>query len=144
MRSLKVILTALVAIAYSLAVTMVRWDAAGNRYLRGDDVAPAPSLLRSANGDSGWLDSRDYAAMSLLLDVTVVGGDANETLDVIVETRSGAGAARTVGSFAQKTQPGGVTSERKTFAGFDDEYRVRWTLAGTTPTFTFSVTGAAK
>lgn len=124
---------------------MARWDADQNAFVEGDAVIPVASAARTANGDSGWLRAEQYDEVSLTLAVTAVGGDANETLDVIVETRKDSGdAARAVASFAQKTQPGGAVQERKTFAGLDQEYRVRWTVGGTTPSFTFSVSGEAK
>lgn len=140
------LLHALLAL-YAL-VAMPRWSSALNRWLRGESITPAASAARVASGDSGWLDAVDFSSLVLKLDVTAVGGDANETLDVVVETASTSGGANTraaVGSpFAQRTQPGGVASEQKTFSGIDDFYRVRWTLAGTTPAFTFSVAGIGK
>jgi hypothetical protein len=127
---------------------VARYSSTLNRFVRGDSITPVASAARTANGDSGWLDSDDFHAAVFLLNITVVGNDANETLDVVVETASSAAGANTravTGSpFAQKTQPGGVTSERKSFGGFDSFYRVRWTVGGTTPAFTFSVSGDAK
>ncbi len=120
---------------------MARYSATLNRYVEGDTVTPVASAARTTSSDSGWLSSDAFNALELFLDVTAASG-TTPTLDVIVETRTAAGTARTVGSaFAQKTA---VSSERKSFAGFGDEYRVRWTIAGTTPSFTFSVTGYSK
>lgn len=125
---------------------MPRWDDTNKRWHEGDDIVPAASAARTTNGDSGWIDSQDYDSVELALAVTVVGGDADETLDVVVETASTSGGANTrqAGAFAQRTQPAGAGTERKTFDGLDRFYRVRWTLAGTTPAFTFSVQGDAK
>lgn len=139
---------AYVAGALWALAAMPRWDNALKRYVRGSALAPAPSAARAANGDSGWLNCEDFDSMTLELAVTAVGGDANETLDVVVETAKDAAGANTRAAqgspFAQKTQPGGVQTERKTFSALDAYYRVRWTLAGTTPTFTFSVLGDSK
>lgn len=73
---------------------------------------------------------------SLFLNVTAVSG--SPTLDLKLETSADNSTWYTVGSFAQKT---GVSSERKSFAGLDRFVRLTWTIAGTTPSLTFSVTG---
>ena len=125
---------------------MGRWVETLKRFVAGDDVVPVASAARTTNGDSGWIDGEQYNALVLTLAVTAVGGDANETLDVVVETASdNAGAnTRTIGTFAQRTQPQGATSVRISAPGVDRFYRVRWTVGGTTPAFTFSVSGEGK
>ncbi len=121
---------------------MPRFSSALNRFLRGESVTPVASAARTANGDSGWLSSELFDTASFLLDVTAASGTA-PSLDVILETASTVAGAntRTVASFAQKTA---VSSERKTFSGFDQYYRARWTVGGTSPNFTFSVAGETK
>lgn len=125
---------------------MARFVDSLKKFVRGDSVTPVASAARTANGDSGWLDGEEYDALILELAVTAVGGDANETLDVVVETASSnAGAnTRTIGTFAQRTQPQGATTLRLSAPGVDKFWRVRWTVGGTTPSFTFSVTGEGK
>lgn len=125
---------------------MARWITALNRWVRGESVTPVASAARTTNGDSGWIDAAAFNSLALTLAVTAVGGDANETLDVVVETASdNAGAnTRTIGTFAQRTQPQGATTVRISAPGVDAYYRVRWTVGGTTPSFTFSVSGEAK
>jgi len=120
---------------------MARYSSTLNKMARGETLSPVASVARTTSSSSGWLSSDEFGTASLTLAVTAATGTV-PTLDVVVETRSAAGETeRSVGSFAQKTA---VASERKTFAGFDDEYRVRWTVAGTTPSLTFSVTGVGK
>lgn len=125
---------------------MPRWSTSRNAFTRGEDVTPVAAAARTANGNSGWLDALAFGQLSLTLAITAVGGDSNETLDVKVETASDSSGtnARDVASFAQATQPGGATTQRKTFAGLDDYYRVSWTVGGTTPAFTFGVSGTGK
>ena len=65
------------------------------------------------------------------------------TLDVAVETSADNGATdtwRSIGSFTQATS---TTTQRKSFAGCDRFIRASPTIGGTTPSFTFSVTGEA-
>lgn len=75
---------------------------------------------------------------SLTMAVTASSG-TTPTLDVRVETGPDNSTWTTVGSFTQAT---GVTSQTKSFAGLDRYARVAWTVGGTTPSFTFSVSGA--
>jgi hypothetical protein len=111
----------------------------------GDDLTGTNAIVASASrttsSNTGALDATAIRVLSLLLDVTAASG-TTPTLDVVVEESDDGGTTwRTVGSFAQKT---GVAQERKSFLIAADTYRVRWTLGGTTPNFTFSVSGSSK
>lgn len=112
-------------------------------------VVALDSAARTASGDSGELnadaDRNDEIAPQralFVLDVTAAGG-TGPTLDVVIEAQDPAsGAWVVVASFAQKAAAG----REAIFlgGGADNEfpfgkYRLRWTIAGTTPTFTFSV-----
>lgn len=112
------------------------------KWVRGDSLTPVASAARTANGDSGWLNSEEFVALILKLDVTAASG-TTPTLDVHIDTAEDSSGTnnRLVASFAQKT---GVSAERKSFAGLDKYYRVRWVVGGTTPNFTFSVAGESK
>lgn len=79
------------------------------------------------------------AGLALTLAVTAASG-TNPTLDVAVQTSHDGAAWTTVASFTRATA---ATSERKRVAGLDRYVRVVSTLGGTTPSFTFSVTGEA-
>lgn len=93
------------------------------------------TLTATTNGAA--VDVR-RSGLALTLSVTAASG-STPTLDVAVQTRRDASDAwRAVGTFAQRT---GVASERKCFAGCDRQVRVVSTLGGTTPSFTFSVSG---
>jgi len=117
---------------------MARYSGNLGKWVRGEAVTPAASASRDASGDSGWLNSEEFATLVLTLDVT---GDNFTTLDVDGDTASDDQGTdlRTVGSF---TQAAGVTAERLSFPGLDKFYRVAWTLVGTDATF--SVAGEAK
>jgi len=120
---------------------MARYSSTLNQMVRGSDLTPVASAARTTTGVGSWLSSDEFGAATLALDVTAASG-TTPTLNVTVETRgSSADSARSVGTFAQKTA---VSAERKTFPGFDNEYRVTWTIGGATPSFTFSVTGVGK
>jgi hypothetical protein len=72
------------------------------------------------------------------LNVTAASG-TSPTLDVVVEDTLDGTNWNTVGTFAQRTAAGrqviDITSP------FSGRLRVRWTIGGTAPSFTFSVVG---
>lgn len=101
------------------------------------------SLLASgtvtASGVSAAVDVGQYRAARLALDVTAASGTL-PTLDVTIETADSATATtwRTVATFARVTA---TTSPTLTAADFDRFVRVRYVVAGTTPSFTIAVGG---
>lgn len=115
------------------------WDAARGIFRRGNAVTPVPSAARTTNGNSGTLDA-DGSVVSLLLDVTAASG-TTPTLNLTVEESDDGTTWRSAGTFAQKTA---VSQERKSFSVAGRYYRIAWTVGGTTPNFTFSVTGEMK
>ncbi len=97
----------------------------------------APSVARTVSGDSGPLYA--FGAASKLraqLAVTAVAG-TGPTLDVVLEDTLDGTNWNVVGTFAQKTAVGREVVN--VTAPFTDRLRARWTLGGTTPTFTFAV-----
>lgn len=98
----------------------------------------AASAARTATG-TGTLtvDTSAFKAAAFYLDVTVASG-TSPTLVVDIETFDPASANwQTLDSFAQKTAAG---KERKAVtANLGSRIRVKWTIGGTTPSFTFSV-----
>lgn len=94
------------------------------------------SAARTASGDSGaskgWGASKTIRAQ---LDVTAAAG-TSPTLDVVIEDTLDGTNWNVIGTFAQKTAAG---REVINITGpFSETLRVRWTIAGTTPSFTFS------
>lgn len=101
-----------------------------------EDVLAA-SAARTVTGDSGVLSGYGGAStLRLQLDVTAASG-TTPTLDVVVEDTLDGTNWNTVGTFAQKTAAGREVVNVTT--PFADRIRVRWTVGGTIPSFTFSV-----
>lgn len=105
------------------------------------------SAARTASSTSGSLPVRDtlergvgVSHLNLQLDVTSVAG-ATPTLDITVEWSNDgttfSAADGTADTFAQVTA---ASSKVKRFTVKAAYYRIKWTVAGTTPSFTFSVT----
>jgi hypothetical protein len=95
------------------------------------------SAARTASGDSGTLTgwgAPDLARVQL--DVTAVAG-TGPTLDVVVEDTLDGTNWHSVGTFTQAAAVGVQVINLST--PFADRLRVRWTVGGTSPSFTFSV-----
>lgn len=75
------------------------------------------------------------------LDVTAASGTA-PTLDVVIEDTLDGTNWNTVTTFAQKTAA--AREVVSVTAQFADSVRVRYTVGGTTPSFTFSVVAAIE
>ncbi len=83
------------------------------------------------------------ARISIFIDITAVGGDANETLDIALEWSPDLGVTWFVEespqTFTQLLQTAGAQAVVKQFNANAPTYRLAFTLAGTTPSFTFAV-----
>lgn len=74
------------------------------------------------------------------LNVTAAGG-VGPTLDVLIEDSLDGTNWNTIGTFSQKTA---VSREVINVTNpFSEQLRARWTIGGTTPTFTFSIVCAS-
>lgn len=101
------------------------------------------SAARTATGNSGVLSFRggDKTGLRAQLDVTAASG-TSPTLDVTVQDTLDGTNWNTIMTFTQATA---TTRELKTLTTpFSDRLRVLWTIAGTTPSFTFSVAMSGK
>ena len=101
------------------------------------------SGARTSNGDTGILSVRynDFENLRCQLDVTAASG-TTPTLDVVIEDTIDGSNWNTIGTFAQKTTTGReVINITIPFAG---RVRVRWTIGGATPSFTFSTIIVAR
>lgn len=98
---------------------------------------PVASAARttSANQTFGTQESSGKA-LRVQLDVTAASG-TTPTLDVVIEDTLDGTNWNVVGTFAQKTATGREVINITT--PFHGQMRVRWTIGGTTPSFTFSV-----
>lgn len=103
------------------------------------DLTLAASAARAVTGSGDAVEVRDNRTVVATLDVDAASG-TTPALDVTLETSADGATWRTLGTFAQKTAAG---VERKSFPGADRFVRATWTIAGTTPSFTFSVVAEA-
>lgn len=104
----------------------------------GKTETAVPSAARTAPGNSGPLLAYGFPkALRAQLNVTAASG-TTPTLDVIIEDSVDGGTTwNTIGTFAQKTAIGREVINITT--PFTPLLRVRWTIAGGTPSFTFAV-----
>lgn len=115
------------------------FDSLGPVY--GDPITLALSAARTTSGNAGAVPSGPYGTLRLTLDITAVSG-TTPSMTVTIETSpDGTTNWTTIGTpFAAQT---GVANIRKVVTGADRFVRASYTITGTTPSFTFSVTGVA-
>lgn len=116
-----------------------------NIAVSGVTETPVPSAARTATGTTGPLEHIGVAEVMYALaktiraqlNVTAASG-TSPTLDAVIQDSLDGGVTwNTIGTFAQKTA---VAREVINItAPFSDMLRVQWTIAGTTPSFTFAV-----
>lgn len=105
-----------------------------------DEVTLLASAARTASFNGDAVEVGDRGTLRLDLAITAASGTA-PTLQVQIETRKNSSDAwRVVDSFAVQTTTG---TARKTFTGLDREARAACAIGGTTPSFTFSLSGEA-
>ena len=102
-------------------------------------LTAAPLAVRTSNGNGDAIEVGQYGGLRLTLKVEASAG-TNPTLDVVVESsEDGSTNWQPCITYGPKTTTG---SERQVFVA-DRWVRVRWTIGGTNPVFTFSVSGEA-
>lgn len=125
------------------------YDATLNRYIRGDTfggtegnlAALAASAARTTTGQGSGVYVPQYDMAVLTLVITAVSG-TTPSLTVSIDTSPDNSTWTAIAAYAaQTTTTAGV---RKLFTGVDQYIRASWTISGTTPSFTFAVTGIAK
>lgn len=110
--------------------------------LRYAEEAILAAAARTTNGDSGMLPGFGPAnTLRAQLDVTAVAG-TSPTLDVVIEDTLDGTNWNVVATFAQKA----VVSREviNVTSPFADRLRVRHTIGGVAPSFTFSVVVASQ
>ncbi len=96
-----------------------------------------PSAARTVSADTGVLTGWGVPSQARVqLDVTASAG-TSPTLDVVVEDTLDGGTWNAVGTFTQRVGVGRQVLNLAT--PFSDRLRVRWTIGGGTPSFTFAV-----
>lgn len=108
------------------------------QYRYADALTLKASAAQTVSTVGATVAVGEHGVARLTLAVTAATG-TTPTLDVVVETSQDGTTWRSLGSFAQKTI---VASERKSFSGCDHYIRYNATVAGTTPSFTYSVVGS--
>jgi hypothetical protein len=103
----------------------------------GTYVTAAASAARTTSGNSGALTGfGDWSKFRAQLNVTAASG-TTPTLDVVVEDSFDGTNWNTVATFTQKTAA--AVQAVDVSGQFTDQLRVRWTIGGGTPSFTFDV-----
>lgn len=103
--------------------------------------ADVASATKTATGNGTAFNTDDVASLSATLAVSAASGTA-PTLDVSLETTVNGTDWLTVAAFAQQT--GTQTGLTKVFGPLGAQCRWKWTIAGTTPSFTLSITSTVK
>lgn len=103
----------------------------------GEGAVLAQAATRTADGNGPAIAMEEAETLRLTLNVTAAAG-IGPSLTVTIQHSVDAITWTNHSSFAAVT---GVASERKVFSGLDRYARVAWTMTGTTPSFTFAVTG---
>lgn len=118
-------------------------DRQGN-YYAGDRARPDAALAsaaRTVTGAGSAFDTDQAQSLEGFLTVTAASG-TTPTLDVRLETSVDGGTSYdTVGAFSQKTTTG---TDNHVFGPLGDTCRWAWTIGGTTPSFTFSISAEAN
>lgn len=104
---------------------------------QGQSVTLAASAARTTSADTGLLAGFIGSSLRVQLQSTTVTG-TTPTLDVVVEDTLDAGATwNTIGTFTQ--QAAAARQVININQVYSSNIRVRWTVGGTTPSFTFAV-----
>jgi hypothetical protein len=115
------------------------FDASGNAF-SGDTVTlVTPGTVQTASTNGGGVGTSAYGTLRLTLNVTAVSG-TTPSMTVNVQTSQDNATWSTIASFPAATAVG---TSRKVFNGVDRFTRATTTITGTTPSFTFGVTGEA-
>lgn len=117
-------------------------DQKGRSY-EGDEArsdAAIASAARVATGAGSVFNTEDATAFEATLTISAASG-TTPTLDVALHTTVDGTNYYAVGAFAQKTTTG---AEAKAFGPLGDKCKWVWTIAGDTPSFTFTIDTEAQ
>jgi hypothetical protein len=107
----------------------------------GVDVTVKASGAETSSTNGAAIELDDVSDARLDLVITAVSG-TTPTLDVAIQTSAdGSTGWTTIASFAQQTAT--TTGVHKIFGPCDRYIRYSSTIGGTTPSFTYSITGEA-
>lgn len=123
---------------YGTQVTNMGYNTANGRYANTLAVSFGAATL-TATAASNVIELGDRNSMRLDLVVSAASG-TSPTLDIAVQTSPDGTTWTTVASFAQQTAAATV---HKLFAPLDRFVRCNNVVGGTSPSFTFQITGEA-
>lgn len=98
------------------------------------------SATKTATGQTDAIDASGVDELSVFLNVTDVSG-TSPTLDVVIQDSPDGTTWYDKESFTQATA---ATSEAKRLTNFGKFVRVKYTIGGTTPSFTFEVKATGR
>lgn len=113
------------------------YQMASGRVARGDSVTLAASAARTATGNGTAFEVGDKTTLRCELNVTAVSGTAPTLVAAVETSANGTSGWTEIAAFSQVTATG---TTRKVFTGLDRFVRPKWTIGGTTPSFTFALT----
>lgn len=123
-----------------LTMTVFQSGPRQGQHYDADEVTLRESAAMTSSTTGEWLELGDRGTLRLDLEITAVSGTA-PSLHVQIETaKTTSGTARVVDAFGPERA---VASRRRAMSGLDRYVRYVATLGGTTPSFTFSLTGEA-
>ena len=113
------------------------------RFYEGDEAradAAVASAARTASGEGSVFNTEDATAFEATLTISAASG-TTPTLDLALHTTVDGTNYYAVAAFPQQTTTGAVA---RAFAPLGDKCKWVWTIAGTTPSFTFTVAAEAQ
>ena len=102
--------------------------------------AAVASAARTATGTGTAFSTASIDEITATLTITAASG-TNPTLDLTLETTADGTNYYTAGTFPQQT---GTATVARVIDGLGATSRWKWTIGGTTPSFTFSVAATAE
>ena len=100
-------------------------------------VSGGTTQTTSTDGSPVWVGAHDTARLDL--DITAKSG-TTPSLTVAIQSSPDGSTWTTVASFSAAST---VSTQHKVFSGLDQWVRASTTISGTSPSFTFGVTGTA-
>lgn len=119
-------------------------DVQKNQQRKTEVATLLASAARTTSGTSAEFDSTGFKEVAIYLNVTAASG-TTPTLDLKAQSLdpvSGVWMDIPSGALTQKTAAG--TELKVLSAGLGNRMRISYTIAGTTPSFTFSLGAASK
>lgn len=106
------------------------------------------SAAQTANGNSADQFVQNFSELQMLVNITAVSGSGSPTATFFIDTKDSFGNYYPIFTSTAQTATGQVIASigagLSTAAAFGSVIRFRWTITGTTPSFTFSCAISGK